>query len=386
MFDVTVSAIVPKHLFDGQDYRRRRRCRSRSAPGRSSSPNGSAATSSSWSASRILEAGPALSGRHHLPRGAGQPEPPPGAGIRPGQLTQSNDIEPFDVPQMRARPNLEVKTTGWEYMGPLMWVEIQPPREATGRRAGPPALTMAVEPGFHRPAPVVRHRQASDRPVPQRHTLLRRQRQGAGLRRRGRQGAAGRSRAEAERPGRTLHHQAHVAALWRGLHPPGRVPAPVLPPGGRRPAAGKRRMSAPGPSARRTGISIPPSTTSTSMATRRWAWSAATSPPTSRRSCSPTSPATPTRRWTSCSPRAACRGPEGAPGSLQRRAEDPGERRAAALADGNVLPHHLRQEAEQRDHHRRWACTPASTTSSWPDGAVAVSPRILAAVWSRRRS
>ncbi|MFC7609564.1 ABC transporter substrate-binding protein [Teichococcus aestuarii] len=40
------------------------------------------------------------------------------------QLTQSNDIEPFDVPQMRARPNLEVQTAGWEYFGPLMWLEL----------------------------------------------------------------------------------------------------------------------------------------------------------------------------------------------------------------------------------------------------------------------
>jgi peptide/nickel transport system substrate-binding protein len=40
------------------------------------------------------------------------------------QLTQGGDVEPFDVPQLRQRPNLEVRTDGWEYFAPLSWVEL----------------------------------------------------------------------------------------------------------------------------------------------------------------------------------------------------------------------------------------------------------------------
>jgi peptide/nickel transport system substrate-binding protein len=40
------------------------------------------------------------------------------------QMTQSNDIEPFDVPRFKAKPNLTVTTAGWEYFSPLAWIEL----------------------------------------------------------------------------------------------------------------------------------------------------------------------------------------------------------------------------------------------------------------------
>jgi peptide/nickel transport system substrate-binding protein len=40
------------------------------------------------------------------------------------QLTGASDIEPFDVPRFRARPNLTVSTEGWQYFSPLSWIEI----------------------------------------------------------------------------------------------------------------------------------------------------------------------------------------------------------------------------------------------------------------------
>jgi peptide/nickel transport system substrate-binding protein len=40
------------------------------------------------------------------------------------QLTGASDIEPFDVPRFRAKPNLTVSTAGWEYFSPLSWVEL----------------------------------------------------------------------------------------------------------------------------------------------------------------------------------------------------------------------------------------------------------------------
>ncbi len=39
-------------------------------------------------------------------------------------MSGSGDIEPFDVPRFREQPNLTVETTGWEYFAPLMWLEI----------------------------------------------------------------------------------------------------------------------------------------------------------------------------------------------------------------------------------------------------------------------
>jgi peptide/nickel transport system substrate-binding protein len=40
------------------------------------------------------------------------------------QLTAASDIEPFDIPRFRAKPNLTVSTAGWEYFSPLSWIEI----------------------------------------------------------------------------------------------------------------------------------------------------------------------------------------------------------------------------------------------------------------------
>jgi peptide/nickel transport system substrate-binding protein len=55
------------------------------------------------------------------------------------QLTAANDIEPFDVPRFRAQPNLEVRTDGWELFSPVSWIEVNhrvaPLGDARVRRA-----------------------------------------------------------------------------------------------------------------------------------------------------------------------------------------------------------------------------------------------------------
>ena len=40
------------------------------------------------------------------------------------QISQANDIEPFDVPRFKAMPNMDVDYKGWEYAAPLSWIEI----------------------------------------------------------------------------------------------------------------------------------------------------------------------------------------------------------------------------------------------------------------------
>lgn len=149
MFDNTVSAIVPKHLFDGQDYRQ--------APAVQKPIGTGPFKFAEWQRGNFIRlerfdeywkpGQPYLdaiiyrvvpdSQSRRLALESGQV-----------QLTQSNDIEPFDVPQMRARPNLEVQTTGWEYMGPLMWMDfnhrVKPLDDVRVRRA----LTMAVNRDF----------------------------------------------------------------------------------------------------------------------------------------------------------------------------------------------------------------------------------------------
>lgn len=124
MFDVTAAATVPKHLFDGQDYRtapvvqrpigtgpfrfvewqrgnfiRLERFEQYWRPGRP------------YLDAVIFRIVPDSQSRR-LAMETGQ-----------AQVSTASDIEPFDVPQLRQRPNLEVRTDGWEYFSPLSWIE-----------------------------------------------------------------------------------------------------------------------------------------------------------------------------------------------------------------------------------------------------------------------
>ncbi|MBE9606577.1 ABC transporter substrate-binding protein [Acetobacteraceae bacterium H6797] len=149
MFDVTVSAIVPKHLFDGQDYRQ--------APAVQKPIGTGPFKFVQWERGNFIKLerydGYWKQGQPYLDGIIYRVIPDSQSrrlAIESGQviLTQSNDIEPFDVPQLKTRPNLDVQTKGWEYFGPLSWVEfnhrVKPLDDVRVRRA----LTMAVDKNF----------------------------------------------------------------------------------------------------------------------------------------------------------------------------------------------------------------------------------------------
>jgi len=66
------------------------------------------------------------------------------------QLTQANDIEPFDIPRFRALPNLEVQLNGWEYASQLAWIEINHRVKPLGDVKVRQAMNMAIDRNFIR--------------------------------------------------------------------------------------------------------------------------------------------------------------------------------------------------------------------------------------------
>ena len=131
MFDVTACAIVPKHLFDGQEYR--------NAPAVQRPIGTGPFKFTEWQRGNFIRMD-----RNENYWKPGQPyldtiiwrivpdSQSRQVALETGavQLTTSGDIEPFAVPGLRQRPNLEVKTEGWEYFSPLSWMEVN-------HRAGP---------------------------------------------------------------------------------------------------------------------------------------------------------------------------------------------------------------------------------------------------------
>ena len=245
---------------------------------------------------RLLEAGPALSGRASST-----------ASCRTARAARSrcrparcSDARPTTSSRSTCRASRRSRTCkwrlhGWEYSSPVMWVEInhrvKPLDDVRVRQA----ISHALDRNFILQPPVVRHRQGGDRPGRLHHALLRSRTCQAGsltTRRRPMEllDAAG-LKPDAE--GRALQASSSLrcptAKCGRGWP---NISAPRWKKVGIEVTLETHRRRRLGAAYRRLGLRDHAPTSCRSTATRRWAWSAPTSPPTSRRSRSPTPAAT----------------------------------------------------------------------------------------------
>src|SRR6201999_3102084 len=125
MFDVAVAAIVPKHIYDGTDYR--------TNPANQHPIGTGPFQFVEWQRGNFIRMK-----KFDQYWTAGEPyldeiiyniipdSQSRALALDTGKvhLTQANDIEPFDVPRFKAQPNLEVELKGWEYASQLSWIEI----------------------------------------------------------------------------------------------------------------------------------------------------------------------------------------------------------------------------------------------------------------------
>ncbi|WP_158743990.1 ABC transporter substrate-binding protein [Acidisphaera sp. L21] len=149
MFDVTTVAIMPKHIYDGTDYRNN--------PANQKPIGTGAFQFSEWQRGNFIAlkrfdqywkpGQPYLDGITYRIVPDSQSR---ALALQTGQVMMSaaNDIEPFDVPRFQTQPNLTVETAGWEYFSPLMWIElnhrVKPLDDARVRQA----MSMALDRDF----------------------------------------------------------------------------------------------------------------------------------------------------------------------------------------------------------------------------------------------
>ncbi len=125
MFDVTATAIMPKHIYDGTDYRNN--------PANQKPVGTGPFQFGEWQRGNFISLkrydGYWKPGQPYLDEILYRILPDSQSralALQTGQvlMSASGDIEPFDVPRFRTQANLEVESKGWEYFAPVMWLEL----------------------------------------------------------------------------------------------------------------------------------------------------------------------------------------------------------------------------------------------------------------------
>jgi peptide/nickel transport system substrate-binding protein len=125
MFDSTTCCMMPKHLYDGADFR--------NAPANQHPIGTGPFQFVEWQRGSFIRMkrydGYWKQGQPYLDEIIYRIVPDSqsrGIALQSGQvqLTAASDIEPFDVPRFQQQPNLVVTTKGWEEFSPLMWLEL----------------------------------------------------------------------------------------------------------------------------------------------------------------------------------------------------------------------------------------------------------------------
>ncbi len=125
MFDASTLPMLPKHIYDGTDYR--------TNPANQHPIGTGPFRFSEWQRGNFIRLdrfdGYWKPGQPYLDAIIYRIVPDSQSralALQTGQasLSQCNDIEPFDVPRFRAQPELDVETTGWEYFAPMMQLEL----------------------------------------------------------------------------------------------------------------------------------------------------------------------------------------------------------------------------------------------------------------------
>src|SRR5713226_7325832 len=151
MFEVTAAAMMPKHIYDGTDFRNN--------PANQKPIGTGPFQFVEWQRGNFIRLarfdGYWKPGQPYLDEIIYRIVPDSQSralALQTGQvlLTQANDIEPFDVPRFRALPNLEVELKGWEYASQLSWIEINHRVKPLGDVRVRQAINLAIDRNFIR--------------------------------------------------------------------------------------------------------------------------------------------------------------------------------------------------------------------------------------------
>ncbi len=176
--DCTTAPILPKHIYEGTDYRKN--------PANAQAIGCGPFKLEEW-----------VKGSHiHFVRHEGYHRPgepyldeiiyraiPDGASrtvaVEQGkvQLTQWGDIEFFEVPRLSKLPNYEVSTKGYEFFAPHQWIELNNRIKPMDDKRFRQAADACDRPQGDAAANLFRARQAGDRPDLVEDTVLRQERQ-----------------------------------------------------------------------------------------------------------------------------------------------------------------------------------------------------------------